>query len=259
MRLWPAVKAARLFVSAEEFEDYRMTGPWRVRVSESGDAMVLGAWREHLRVLSVRGLWAPATRMRPMVDEACSVARTQGFDQVISPPVPGEILSLYLDAGMEVLEPLVAFQAVADRIAEGRPPVGVHLRRATARDAVALLEIDASSFTDFWRYGPAEMLEALRHERIVLAEDAAGSPLGYSAVSTSRGAATLSRLAVAPAARRSGLGRALVGEAAAFSARNGALTLALCTQGDNEASKALYRSTGMQEVADRYALAARRI
>jgi GNAT superfamily N-acetyltransferase len=72
-----------------------------------------------------------------------------------------------------------------------------------------------------------------------------------------RGSATLSRLATAPHARRCGIGRALLSETARWATDNGAVTLALCTQEENAESRSLYAATGLSEVPERFALAAR--
>ena len=51
VRLWPAVRAAKLMNTAEEFARFREAGPWRVRVSEAGEGLVLDRWRAHQDLL----------------------------------------------------------------------------------------------------------------------------------------------------------------------------------------------------------------
>jgi len=79
--------------------------------------------------------------------------------------------------------------------------------------------------------------------------------LGYTLCTVSRGAGVLVRLAVARGARRCGVGSALLADAARYVERAGAITLTLCTQETNEASRALYARAGMTEVEERYVLA----
>lgn len=63
--------------------------------------------------------------------------------------------------------------------------------------------------------------------------------------------AELLTLAVAPAARRQGIARALLGEFAATSQARGAIRAFLEVAGDNGPAKALYRGAGWREAGKR--------
>jgi len=254
-RIWPAAKSERLFESVEELRAYREGAPWRVRVTNRGEASVLGVWREHLDVLAMRGVWCAERHVAAFVADARVVACEQGQRRVMSPLLPVSVLGRYLAGGMRISQRIVAIQGMPDLVLPAGPPVGVGLRLGSEADIPALVDVDEACFDDFWRYGASELAEMRKHERLVVAHTDDGELIGYTLATVSRGAATLGRLGVAPSARRCGLARTLVADVAAWSVRAGASTLTLCTQEENSASRALYASMGLHEIEDRYAFA----
>jgi len=108
-------------------------------------------------------------------------------------------------------------------------------------DAVAALE--RAVFTDPWSRRSFEEILALGHVRgLVL--DAAGSLAGYAICSAVAGEGEVLNLAVAPAARRRGVGRALLDAALGWLAAEGVLTTFLEVRRSNEAAIELYRAAG---------------
>ena len=144
--------------------------------------------------------------------------------------------------------PIVAIQGIPDRMRMADAPPGVVLAEATPADAAAVAELDAECFEEFWRYGADELAELLSRERCTLAETADGEVIGYTLATVSRGAAVLSRLCTAPRARRLGVGAALLSDVGRWCRQTGASTIALCTQEENAASRALYASAGLVEI-----------
>lgn len=256
-RLWPAVRGAHLFGSFEEFQAFASTGPWRVRLGDQGDGLVLARWREHLDLLAIRSLWASDPRIAALVEDAAAVARSQGFGRVLSPLLTTDRLGPYRSAGMEVFEHLAAFQCHPDDIAAYPAPAGTSIRTASHSDVAAIEVVDEASFEGLWRYGPAEIETALAAERVSVAVDEAGDVVGYATVSVRGTAGTLGRLGVDPAERGRGIGRALLAESAAWAHGTGAFSLSLCTHESNAAARSLYRKAGMTELVDRYALLVR--
>jgi len=254
-RLWPAINNERIFLSAEAFYAYHEAAPWRVRVAEKGITSLLGAWREHLPVLALRGVWCAERHVPAVCADAEQVAAEHGFTQLMSPLLPSVLLDGYRRAGMRVHQRVVAIQGVPELVMRADPPLDVRFRPATADDLGDLAALDAACFDPFWRYGAPELAELIRDERAVVAQAGSGDLIGYTLATVSRGAATMGRLAVAPAGRRCGIGRALVSDVARWAVDAGALTLGLCTQDDNVASRALYAACGLHEIDDRYALA----
>jgi len=256
-RLWPAVKAAHLMGSAEEFRAFRAAAPWRVRVSDGGDALVVARWREHLDLLAIRGLWSAPHRLAELVEDARAVARAQGFAQVLSPLASASARDAYLGLGMYEVARIVALQASLGPRDAGRAMPGIRIRLGTSQDLSALADLDARCFGEFWRYGLAELTDSLATERLALAEDENGSGvLGYSTCELYGSTATLGRLAVAPDARRRGVGTALLSDAMSWAQHHGAFAITLCTQAENEPSRALYAGAGFSELPEPYCLAA---
>jgi len=256
-RLWPAVKAAHLMTSAEEFSAFRDAAPWRVRVNEAGEALVLAQWRGHLNVLAIRGLWSAPHHLGDLVDDACAVARAQGFARVLSPLITGDACDAYLAIGMSEVERIVALQGAVGDVIAHRLPAGARIRSANSADLPALARLDEGCFNEFWRYGAVELADSLGRERVTVVETHEGAIEGYSTCACYGATVTVGRLAVAPAARRHGVGRALLSDVASWAQRSGAYALTLCTQEANAASRALYAVTGLVELPERYLLAMR--
>jgi len=256
-RIWPAVSAEHLMDAPEELRAYVAEGSWRVRVAGRGEASLLGAWRLHLNVLAMRGVWCSERHVPAFAQDAVDVAREHGFGRLLSPLLPIDLLGGYRRAGMSDLEPIVAIQGVPDRIQPASLPPGVVLRHAVSADAEALAHLDAECFDAFWCYKSEELSELLSRERCVLAQTPDGELIGYTLATVNRGAATLSRLCTSPRMRRSGIGSGLLSDVALWCRQERASTIALCTQEENVASRALYASAGLVELAQRYTFAMR--
>lgn len=254
-QLWPAVRSDRLFETAEQFTAYRDAGPWRVRVTDRGEAAVLGEWRSDEDVLAMRGVWCATRRIGDFVADARQVATERGMKRVLSPLLPLALIDPYLHERMRLHQRIVAIQGHPRGVLHADMPVGVTLRPGTGEDLASLAAIDRESFDDFWAYGEHELAEYLSAERLTVAQTDSGELIGYTLATASRGAASLGRLAVARSARRHGIARALVADVARWADSVGAETISLCTQEENSAARALYRAIGFEEVPDRYGLA----
>lgn len=253
-RLWPVVRGSHVLASLEDLQDHYRNGPWRVRVSDTGDAALLATWRLHLRTLALKGVWSPPHRMSPLLDDALAVARAQGFESLLSPLLPESMYGPYLEAGMSVREELVVLQGLSSRSSQ-RVHSAARLRRGHVEDAEKLAAADALCFDDFWRHGPKEWAEAVIRERVILLEGEDGL-LGYASSSVHGSVCTLGRLGVVEDARRQGVGRFLVNDVLNWAAHEGVPLVSLCTQRGNDASRALYASAGLVEVEEPYALLA---
>ena len=254
-RLWPEVRVEHLFPDAKAFKEYCRSDAWRVRTTERGEAAILGPWREHLAVLAIRTLWSSERSVPDFVADAVVCAHGHGFGRVLSPLLPDVLLGGYRSAGMRTAEPIVAIQGHPELVMWADAPIGVRIRAGRPSDLSAVSAIDEACFEEFWRYGERELAGLLGAERLAVAQASGGAVIGYTLTTVSRGSATLSRLATAPHARNYGVGRALLAESAAWALRNGAVTYSLCTQEANSASRRLYASAGLTELAERYAFA----
>lgn len=129
------------------------------------------------------------------------------------------------------------------------------LRFATPDDAGALAVLHASAFDQPWPAEDILRLMTIMGGFAILAEE--GAAQGFVLARAIAGEAEILTLAVAPAGRRRGLGRALVEAAAAESQRRGAGTLFLEVADDNVAALALYRAAGFERAGLRRAYYAR--
>lgn len=229
------------------------THPEWIRVTDGGGAVVLDRWREDPDLLAIEGLWAPRGHVSELVRDVIRLAGEWGHAGTLSPLVTDADAAPYLDAGMHAYARLVAFT----RSLEAMPSVTETpeaLRRATPKDAEAILAVDAACFGEFWRYGTREVARALAGDRVTVCPGAGDEIAGYLVVTLRGVSATISRVAVAPQARRAGIGSVLIADALRWSSDARALGVSLCTQEENSASRALYRAMGFSEVADRYSL-----
>lgn len=135
------------------------------------------------------------------------------------------------------------------------------IRPATTNDLEAIHAIERASFGDPW--SRAAFAQALQAPEVTVAvaapvpgPAAAADPppglLGFVAVRTVADEGEILNVAVAPTARRGGVGRALVRYALASAATAGAFSVFLEVRPSNAAALTLYRSFGFVEVGRRH-------
>jgi ribosomal-protein-alanine N-acetyltransferase len=125
-------------------------------------------------------------------------------------------------------------------------------RPAVYRDLRAVAAIERAVFPDPWshgmfaahlRYGPPEMF--------LVAESPDGALLGYALMRAVMDESELLNIAVAPSARRRGVGIALLRAAMATCAAHGAERMLLEVRQSNVAARALYEAHGFAAVGRR--------
>jgi ribosomal-protein-alanine acetyltransferase len=139
-----------------------------------------------------------------------------------------------------------------------------NIRRATLDDLDAIMRLETSTFTsDAWSRGTMRAELGSRHGYYLVAEavvdDGAGPQhpdaaiAGYAGLlaPTGSGQADVQTIAVAPAARRHGLGRALVVALLAEAGAREAAEVFLEVRADNPNAQALYESLGFEQIAVR--------
>jgi ribosomal-protein-alanine N-acetyltransferase len=119
------------------------------------------------------------------------------------------------------------------------------IAEATARDCARMAELHACAFADGWDAAAFRDLLGSPGVRALLAPD------GFIVVRTAADEAEILTLAVAPGARRAGLGRALAGRAADLAREQGAMRLYLEVSAANVAARALYAALGFTEIGRR--------
>ena len=129
------------------------------------------------------------------------------------------------------------------------------LRFAQSGDAPLLQALHAQAFDQPWGAVEIERLMRILGGFALVAE--ADEPQGFVLVRAVAGEGEILTLAVVPAFRRRGVGRALVEAAAAEAVRRGAAALYLEVAEDNPDAIALYESTGFEAAGLRRAYYAR--
>jgi ribosomal-protein-alanine N-acetyltransferase len=132
------------------------------------------------------------------------------------------------------------------------------LRRATVADLDAIMELETSTFgADAW--SNETMLRDLKSQHCYyLVADRDGFPGlidGYAGLVTPAGAheGDIQTIAVAPTARRAGLGRALMNALIGEARKRGAREVFLEVRADNPYAQHLYETLGFEQIAVRVA------
>lgn len=254
--LWPAVSEAHLFADLDAFSQWWAEAPWRVRVSDAGNAVLLGRWREHLPYACVLGSWCPGRLVAPLMADAVDVSRAHGLERVVGPLVPEEETGPYDEAGFEILQRIVVCRRTV-RAPHGSDmglsePPGVHLRPGEPTDEQGVLSLDEKCFDEFWRYDPVT-LRALADTESLSVAVRDGRIIGYTLWVCRGSEGTVARLAVDPAIRRRGVGSALLRDAVACLTSAGARAVTLTTQEENGPARRLYVREGFRESPRRLA------
>ena len=126
----------------------------------------------------------------------------------------------------------------------------MNLRFAAAEDAERLAEVHARAFDTSWTASDIERLMQIMGGFALIADQQAGI-VGFILIRVIAEEAEVLTLAVAPWARRTGVGLELVEAAAAEAERRGALTMFLEVADDNPAALALYRRAGFEQAGAR--------
>jgi len=126
----------------------------------------------------------------------------------------------------------------------GATSAKLRVRLAEAGDLECIHAIERVSFADPWSLdGFRDLLEHAR-ARVAVAVDADGEVLGYSVVWSVADESEIANLAVAPAARRRGIGTLLLTSVLDEAAANGIKSVFLEVRESNVAAQQLYLRRG---------------
>lgn len=126
----------------------------------------------------------------------------------------------------------------------------MEIRRAEFSDLRDVLRIERTSFALPWSESAFRALMG-RPEAVVLVAEGEAGVVGYAAVWLAADEAELGDLAVDPAVRRRGVGRALLDAALREARGRGARTLYLQVRESNDAARRLYEGAGFRRVGRR--------
>lgn len=252
--VWPAIRNLGLAADAHSFAGALARDPWSVRISASGDIVVLGRWRAGSDSFVIRRIIAPTPRIPDLVADARSVVGSLGARTLLSPLVDASAAAWYRSAGMRDFEAISVFNGrtgavLAAALTGGRTDAAAEVDTASRSDVAAIVAVDHACFDGFWQQGETEIVEAMARGRLAVVRDGSRRVAAYASALVVGSTVTLARLAVHPALRRRGIASALVADAAHWGQDCGAERFSVCTQRDNRAAKALYASCGLAEVA----------
>jgi ribosomal-protein-alanine acetyltransferase len=128
------------------------------------------------------------------------------------------------------------------------------IRTATINDLDAIMVLENSVFgTDAWSVDIMNAELAGEHNRYLVVQDSDGDVIAYAGLLSPRGSgqADVQTIAVAPLARRAGLGRSLMTELIAEAQSRGAREIFLEVRADNPGAEALYESLGFTRIGVR--------
>ena len=120
------------------------------------------------------------------------------------------------------------------------------IRTAAHRDLGAMTRLHAECFVEAWGVESLGRL-LIAPGAFALMAEVAGRAAGFVLVRTAAGEAEILTIAVSPAHRRAGLGRALVEGAALRAAGDGATALFLEVSVANDTAQALYKASDFRE------------
>jgi ribosomal-protein-alanine N-acetyltransferase len=151
-------------------------------------------------------------------------------------------------------------RAAARAAVIGAPKVPVTVRYAVGTDLEPVAAIERVSFSDPWTVDSLASALSLPHGRFFVAEDGEGRRaggggaavlLGYVVALLYGPEGEIADLAVAPTARRRGIGGVLLDRVLAEAMESGARALYLEVRESNSAARALYQSRGFDMVGRR--------
>jgi ribosomal protein S18 acetylase RimI-like enzyme len=210
-----------------------------------------GPWRGDGQVAYLAPL-APAGP--PSVDflhRCLDTLAARGFTRVVTSALAPAEQAGFLTLGFEEYERLHLLSHDLSDIPRLSREATQLLHRGRSADWPAVLAVDASAFSPFWRLddsGLREAIDATPVTRFRVAGRRRGDAdlLAYAVTGLSTNQGYLQRLAVRPDARRQGLGRALGLDGLRWLRRKGVSEAVVNTQLGNEPALALYLSLGFR-------------
>ncbi len=172
----------------------------------------------------------------------------RGFARVVTSALSPLEQTGFLAAGFEVTEELHLLSLHLD----GLPPrPALRVSRVADSDRPQVLAVDREAFSPFWQLDDHGLNEALaatartRFRAVRGSDD--GAFAGYAVTGRSGSRGFVQRLAVVPAARRQGIGRALLLDGLYWMRRRGVRRAVVNTQVGNAAALSLYYATGFRQ------------
>jgi [ribosomal protein S18]-alanine N-acetyltransferase len=209
------------------------------------DQLRVTPWRGDHTIAQI----TPTARHAPssdLVDRCVQALERGGYRGALTSALTEAEQQPFLAAGFVVHERLHLLRHELRREPDDRrAPPGVRLRRARRGDRPAVLEVDGSAFSPFWRFDERGLDDARRatpSSRFRVADDA--DVVGYAVTGRAGALGYLQRLAVRPERQGQGIGAALISDALHWARRHGCNSVLVNTQESNVAALLVYQHLG---------------
>ena len=204
-----------------------------------------GPWRGDQAVAFLSPLADAPAPSAAFVRRCLDDLSAQGYQRVVTGALSPAESTGFLAAGFEITERLYL---LAHDLKQVPPAAPVPMRRARGADRDEVLRLDHRAFRPFWRldnHGLEDALRATPHARFRVSFVVEGIT-GYAVHGRAGRRGYLQRLAVDPAQRGTGLGRALVVDGLRWLRRWRVERVIVNTQLDNDAALQLYEHLGFR-------------
>jgi GNAT superfamily N-acetyltransferase len=185
-----------------------------------------------------------------VVDRCLTRLRLAGYGGVVTNALTAADCLPFVDAGFRVRERLHLLEHDLSDL----PAPGGGTRRARRGDRPGVLDLDRRAFDPAWRLsGPSGFDDAVRATPVarVRVADVGGAPpapVAYAITGRAGAQGYVQRVAVDPAARRTGWGRTLVADGLHWLRRRGTRRVLVNTQLGNAPALSLYEACGFRRL-----------
>lgn len=220
-----------------------------------------GPWRGDGQVAYLAPASPGAVLSEELLRRCVESLTAQGFASVVTSALVPEEWPPFLAQGFEEQERLHLLFCDLAGLGRSWSRPGGPLRRARRSDWPDVLRVDAAAFSPFWRLDAGGLVEALEATPVTRFRVATKGRevAGYSVSGCSEAQGYLQRVAVDPAHRRAGLGRAMVLDSLRWMYRRGVERAAVNTQLGNQPAVNLYLSLGFRLQTTQLAVLRRRL
>lgn len=210
-----------------------------------------------LRGLAIDDRWRGEEGLRAVLEPATERLRREGVTHLAVYGTALWLPPLLQKGGFQRHEWIVTLDR-HPRPLVGLPPPAASIRPVQPGDLAALVSLDAAAFEAPYQLASGELIEMMVTSGLfVVATAADAALLGYACADTLVDTGQIMRLAVHPAARRQGIGRALLNHGLAYCQAAGAQRVTINTQESNAAGLRLYEESGFRRMGRRVPLLVR--
>lgn len=253
--IWQALKSKNIFPSYEALKNFQQENAFPIQTSAENLSCVgvIGSWRSHLNVGSIKALIAEDAYKKQFVKHLISILGERDFQEIVSPPLRPVDLGAFCEAGFRAYERI----AVLKKTDYSRPPSrpgSAEICQFKPAYLSSLLSIEEACFTSFWQLGKEELVSAIEAGHCFVAFFK-GEIIGYNINVIKDKTGAVSRLAVPPWLQGQGFGSQLLSYSFNWFQKESVRSIFVTTQTTNRRAQRLYTKFGFVLLdEDRYVL-----